>query len=285
VISRLWVAPVVALVLAAPIEAGIFRRTPKPDPAVHVPALIQTLKTDKDEKARAAAASDLRDYDAKAFPDLLPALMDALATDPSSSVRSKAAEAIGKVRPISPEAGYSLEQAIENDKSLPVRLSARLAIAQYRVLGFIGAGKGEMTVQSAEPPLATAGTAKGLPGGTVLRPTPSPVPVAGPVPPPTSLKPIIPTTVPPGAQGLAPRPQSGEPPLAEPASPTTPTPVLTTRPRAPAPVITIPSPAPRETITPIPAGPTLPAPKPLPGGVDKPGTSPQGPTLGPPPGK
>ena len=92
-----------------------------------------------------------------------------------------------------------------------------------------------MTVQSAEPPLATAGTAKGLPGGTVLRPTPSPVPVAGPVPPPTSLKPIIPTTVPPGAQGLAPRPQSGEPPLAEPASPTTPTPVLTTRPRGPGP--------------------------------------------------
>lgn len=280
-LSRLWLVPAVALALAAPAQAGIFRKTPKPDPAVHVPALVQTLKADRDEKARAAAAADLRDYDAKAFPDVLPALIEALATDPSSSVRSKAAESIGKVRPISPEAGYALEQAIDNDKSFQVRLSARTAIVQYRLLGFIGAGKGEMTVQTAEPPLAAGTGPKGAPGGTILRPTPSPVPVTGPVTAPSGLKPITPAA-PPGGQGLAPRPQSGEPPLVEPPAPVVPTPVLTTNPRAPAPVITIPSPA-RETTTPIPGGPTLPAPKALPANVEKPAG--QGPTLGPPPGK
>jgi hypothetical protein len=283
VLNRLWLVPVAALVLAGPAQAGIFRKSPKPDPAVHVPALIQTLKDkDKDEKARAAAASDLRDYDAKAFPDVLPALIEALATDPSTSVRSKAAEAIGKVRPISPEAGYALEQAIDNDKSFQVRFSARTAIVQYRFLGFIGAGKGEMTVQTAEPPLAAATGAKGTPGGTILRPTPSPVPVTGPVTAPIGLKPTAPA-VPPGGQGLAPRPQSGEPPLAEPPSPVVPTPVLTSQPRAPVPIITIPS-ARRDAIAPVPAGPTLPAPKPLPGGIEKPAASTaQGPTLGPPP--
>jgi HEAT repeats len=285
VLSRLWAAPLVALALAVPAQAGIFRKTPRPDPAVHVPALIQTLKTDRDERARAAAASDLRDYDAKAFPDVLPTLIEALASDPSSSVRSKAAEAIGKVRPISPEAGYALEQAIENDKSIPVRFSARLAIAQYRVLGFLGAGKGEMTVQTGEPPLAVATTNKGMPGGTILRPTPSPVPVPGPVlTAPPGPKPTAPSPSP-GGQGMAPRPQTGEPPLAEPTRPRMPTPVLTAQPRAPAPVITIPSPA-RDAGPPVPAGPTLPAPKPLPSGVEKPATpAVQGPTLSPPPGR
>jgi hypothetical protein len=291
VLSRLWAVPLVALLLAGPAQAGIFRKTPRPDPATHVPALIQTLKADKDERARAAAAADLRDYDAKTFPGILPALIEALASDPSWSVRSKAAESIGKVRPISPEAGYALEQAIDNDKSFLVRGSARLAIAQYRVLGFLGAGKEEMTVQTAEPPLAAATTAKGAPGSTVLRPTPAPAPVGGPVmaapPHPAAPSPTAPA-IPPGAQGLAPRPQSAEPPLADPVRPTTPPPVLTAQPRTPAPVITIPS-QPRETAGPAraPTGPGLPAPKPLPSGIDKPvrSNTVQGPILNPPPGK
>jgi HEAT repeats len=281
VLTRLWFVPVAALLWAAPSQAGIFKRSPKPDPAIHVPGLIQTLKSSTDEKARAAAASELRDYDAKAFPEVLPTLIEALATDPSSSVRSKAAEAIGKVRPISPEAGYALEQAIDKDKDRWVRLSARTAILQYRLLGFIGGGKGEMTVQTGEPPLAAATATKGAPGGTILRPTSSPVPVTGPVTPPTGLKTTSPAT-PAGGQGMAPRPQSGEPPLAEPPAPVVPTPVLTSQPRAPAPVITIPS-ARQNATTPIPAGSALPAPRALPGGVDKPAPSTvQGPTLPPP---
>jgi hypothetical protein len=274
VFNRLFVVPCAVLALAAPADAGIFRKTAKPDPAVHVPALIHLLKTSKDEKVRAAAAADLRDYDAKAFADLLPTLMEALANDPSSSVRSKAAESIGSVRPISPEAGHALEQALDNDKSFSVRLSARTALVKYRVLGFIGSGKGEMTVQTAEPPLAVSGATKGMPAGTILRPTPPPVPVSGPVMPPAGLNPTSPPI--PGSQATAPRPQSDEPPLAEPTRPGIPTPVLTSQPKVPAPVITIPSPG---------RGPLLPAPKPLPSQVNTPGEKPatvQGPVLGSP---
>jgi hypothetical protein len=280
VFTRLFATGMAALVLTGPATAGIFRKSPKPDPAVHVPALIQVLKTSKDEKARASAAADLRDYDAKAFPDILPTLMAALASDPSTSVRSKAAESIGAVRPISPEAGHALEMALDAEKSFGVRVSVRTALVKYRILGFIGSDKGEMTVQTAEPPLAAASAVKGTPGGTILRPTPTPVPVTGPVTPPSSLTPASPP-LPAGSQGLAPRTQSGEPPFAEPGRPAYP--VLTSQPKAPAPIITIPSPS-RDGVRPIPGGPLLPPPRSLPTEVNLPAEKPstvQGPTLPP----
>lgn len=284
-LHRLVLVPLVAFALTAlahPAHAGLFRKSSKPDPATHVPALIQTLKTDKDERARATAAADLHDYDGKAFPEILPALMEALANDPSSSVRAEAAESIGKIRPISPQAGYALEQARSNDKSTMVKIAARTALMKYRILGVIG-GKSEAgPMQTAEPPLAVGVASKGTPGGTILRPTPAPVPVSGPVSPPTSTRPISPA-LPPGSEGLGPRPQTGEPPLADPGRST---PTLTSQSRTPAPVITIPPP-PREVISPIPSGPangpTLPSPMPLPdlSKPSAPGSS--GPTLPPPP--
>ena len=257
-LHRLALVPLVTLALVAPAQAGLFRKSSKPDPTTHVPALIQVLKTDKDERARASAASDLHEYDGKVFPDILPALMDALANDPSSSVRAEAAESIGKVRPISVQAGYSLEQARDNDKSTIVKITARSALLKYRILGVIG-GKSDLeAAQTAEPPLAAGMATKGTPGRTVLRPTPAPIPVTGPVTPPTAPRPPE-STAPPGTEGLAPRPQTGEPPLAEPSKPA---PTLTSQPRGPVPVITIPPP--RELIVPIPtvpsSGPTLPPP-------------------------
>ena len=50
---RLVLVSLVVLALASPTQAGLFRKTVKPDPATHVPELIETLKTSKDEKARA----------------------------------------------------------------------------------------------------------------------------------------------------------------------------------------------------------------------------------------
>src|SRR5215207_2021794 len=135
---RLLLAALLGLGLCAPATAGPFRRTPKPDPAVQVPALLETLKNDKDEKARARAAAALDEFDGKAFPDILPALAAALATDPSASVREDAAAAIGKVRPITPQAGFALEQALNTDKSIGVKLSVRKALFQYRILGYFG---------------------------------------------------------------------------------------------------------------------------------------------------
>lgn len=268
-LSRVLVVPVVALAVAAPSQAGLFKRSAKPDPAVHVPALIETLKSDKDEKTRASAAGELDEYDAKAFPDILPALMDALANDPSTSVRSRAAESIGKIRPITATAGYALERAASDDKNFSVRVSARTALLKYKVLGHMPGAKIEGgLVQSSEPPLASGPVIKDTSSGTVLRPTPAPVPTEGPVPAPTLL-PVAPSPKPAvDTQPAAPKPaetQTDEPPLA--AAPVAP-PALTGTPRTPAPVIVIPPTTPnKEAVTPVPSapppssGPVLPPPK------------------------
>ncbi len=172
---RLILSSLLTLGVAMPVAAGPFSKKPaKIDPAIHVPALLTVLKDDKDEKNRANAASSLRDFDAKAFPDILAALAESLQSDPSTHVREEAAEAIGKIRPITPKAGYALEQSLANEKSIAVKLAVRRALLQYRVLGYFAANKTETASQSAEPPFATAG--RGSAGGTVLRPTPTPAP-------------------------------------------------------------------------------------------------------------
>jgi hypothetical protein len=266
----LFLVPLAALTLAGPTQAGLFKKSAKPDPTIQVPALIETLKADRDEKARIAAATDLDEFDAKAFPDVLPALMDALASDPSPSVRSRAAESIGKVRPISAAAGYALERAVADDKSLAVRVSARAALIKYKVLGHIPGTKIDMVVQSSEPPLAAGPLVKDLGSGTVVRPTPAPAPPTGVALPP--LPPIPAPKLPPdGAPDVqtvkpAEQPQTGEPPLADGRKP--PTAVPAAAPKAPAPVIVIPSPPAKEAVTPVPTtptGPTLPPPSPATG--------------------
>ena len=285
---RLLLASFLALTCASLSEAGPFRKTSKPDPATHVPLLLQVLRSHTDERVRETAANSLREYDAKAFPEILPALTEALTTDKSSSVRSEAAESIGKIRPISIQAGYALEQAIANDKVLSVKLAARAAMLQYRLLGIVST-KADLATQSAEPPLAAVTEEKSLVAETVLRPTPSPIPVTGPVaPPPLAPKTLSP--IGPEAQTLAPKqaPQTDEPPFAEPSKRG---PVLTAEPKKTTPVITIPS-GPREIITPIPnvtrPEPVGPPPMPLPAELDKPAAKPakpsdDGPKLPPPP--
>ena len=234
---RLFFASLLALACASLSEAGPFRKTSKPDPATQVPLLLQILRTNTDERAREAAANSLREYDAKAFPEILPALTEALTTDKNPSVRSEAAESIGKIRPISIQAGYALEQAIANDKSPMVKFSARTAMLQYRLLGIVSS-KADLATQTAEPPLAATTDEKTTAGETVLRPTPSPIPVAGPVgPPPNAPKNLSPATSP-TTQALAPKqvPQTDEPPIAEPSKNG---PVLTVDPMKSTPVITI----------------------------------------------
>lgn len=272
---RLILAALLGFGLTVPASAGPFRKAVKSDPAVQVPALLDTLKTDKDERARARAAAALDEFDGKAFPDILPALAAALAADPSTAVREDAAAAIGKIRPITPQAGFALEQALASDKSIPVKLSVRKALLQYRILGYFGGNRAEMALQSAEPPLAA-----GLPGdpaATVLRPTPVPAPfspvLAAPAvlresptfPQPTKVQtsePPVATEVPPTKVTEVPAPASPKPSPA-PA-------VLTVLPR-PVPVVVIPTP-PRES---NPAGPSISVPLP-------PKTTGDGPALGPP---
>jgi HEAT repeats len=253
VLNRLLMVSIVALLIAVPSQAGVFKKATKPDPAIYVPALIDTLKSGKDEKARVAAAAELDDYDAKAFPDLLPALMEALASDPSPSVRSRAAESIGKVRPITAAAGYSLERAVGDDKSFAVRMAARTALLKYKVLGHMPGTKIEGIVQSAEPPLAAGPVIKDISTGAILRPTPPPMPTEGPANIPTL--PPSPSPKPPSDSQLsgakAPETQTGEPPLAGPSD----KPTLVETPKAPAPVIVIPSPPAKDIVVPVPTTP------------------------------
>lgn len=235
--QRNFLAVGLVLVFGFPSDAGFFfKRSSRPEPAVYVPALVQTLRTDKDERAREFAASQLKDYDAKAFPDILPALSEALMNDPCVAVRVEAATSIGKIRPISTQAGYALEQAVANDKSPLVRLAAQTALLKYKVLGFFS-GKQDLALQTAEPPLAASTQPTGT-GNTVLRPTPAPPPDAGP-----ALPPAVPSSAAPAGPAVVaplPSPQTSEPPLSLPLRPEIGV-AAQSKPSA-VPVITIPAP-------------------------------------------
>src|SRR4051812_42376229 len=93
---------------AAGLGLGLFSKKTKAEPAEQVPTLIMQLKTDKDEAKRAAAAEELRQFDAKAFPEIMTVLTDALIKDASPAVRSESASSIAKLRPINQQAGFAL---------------------------------------------------------------------------------------------------------------------------------------------------------------------------------
>ncbi len=153
----LWLVPLVLLPLAAgPIHAGVIfgKRNKKPAPNERVPELLAIVKTDGDESKRAAAAQELRQYDPGQYPMIVPVLIDVLLTDKKPGVRAEAAQSLGKIRPISQQAGMALEQALSNDSSMRVRLQARSSLLQYHWSGYQSGKKDELISQSKEPPLA-----------------------------------------------------------------------------------------------------------------------------------
>jgi len=146
--------PLIVAVSVGFADAGIFRKS-KGNPTEVVPQLVKTLQSDPEDGKRLAAAEELREYDPKTFPEIIPALINALGKDASYSVRSEAAQTIGKLRPVSQQAGFALEQALDNDSSLRVRMSARSSLWQYTLLGYRGAKPDEpQQEQTGEPPLA-----------------------------------------------------------------------------------------------------------------------------------
>ncbi len=153
----IWIIPLVAALNGAAARAdGLLKRSPRPNPSEHVPALIKTLTSDLDDRKRADAAAELRDYDIKTFPDIIPALVEALKNDASMPVRLETANSIGKLRPISQVGGYALEQAEQNDSAIAVRVLARNHLRIWVL--FHGYKRGRMpdplANQSEEPPLA-----------------------------------------------------------------------------------------------------------------------------------
>jgi hypothetical protein len=147
---------IVAAALAPTAQGGIFGRKPKSD-AAHAKQLVETLRSDADERKRKAAALDLRDFDPRTHQDVIPALVAALQKDPSPSVRSEAAESIGLFKAVFPVAGMALEKAAESDPIPSVRASAKQSLWEYHLNGYRSAkGADGIAGQTPEPPFARA---------------------------------------------------------------------------------------------------------------------------------
>ena len=258
-------------VLVLPASAGfLFGKKTKPNPTERVPELIVIVKTDKDESKRVDAAKELREYDTTVFKDIVPILIDVLLHDAKSSVRSEAAESLGKIRPISQDAGWALEEAHAKDSSMRVRLQAHYALLSYHWSGYHSPAKGK------EPQVSSSkdGPALPLPPATSTPKAPgSAVPPSPPVRLP-GLWPFGKTTVP-STETSGVRPtlppmgnESVPPPLAETKTPAPAPRPLPVGPQVqPSPVVPVPveTPAPTPTSTPPRnEGPDLPSP---PGGA------------------
>jgi hypothetical protein len=150
-IGRILVTTLVLAALAPQASAGFFSRKPKANPTDRVPELLAQLKSAADESQRLAAAEELREFDAKTYPEIATALVEALGRDTSAAVRAEAATSLGKLRPIGQQNGYALEQALNNDTSGRVRMAARQALWSYHLVGYRSSRPND---QTQEPPLA-----------------------------------------------------------------------------------------------------------------------------------
>jgi hypothetical protein len=226
--SRLLLLLVLIPLVNPSLQAGILfgRKKDKPDPQQRVPELIAILKSDKDADKRSKAAEELRLYDPAQFPQIVPALIDALQNDAKPGVRVDAAQSLGKLRPVSQMVGEALEQALAKDPSMRVRLQARSTLLQYHWAGYRSAKKTDPPPLSTTPP----GGEKGPPAvsTTGVRAMPQPLPPsrvttkepplapplppqlspAVPTPPPVSTPPAV--VPPPPATPPTPPPPSGE---------------------------------------------------------------------------
>jgi hypothetical protein len=231
---RLFVLLVLIPVLNPPVHAGIIfgRKKEKPDPKQRVPELVTILKSDKDADKRSHAADELRTFDLAQFPEIVPALIDALQNDPKPAVRVEAVQSLGKLRPVSQVVGEALEQALAKDASMRVRLQARSTLLQYHWAGYRSAKKPDMPplnpthdpgpIESRKyPPPVDTTTSKPpklprfftSPFGSKQAPTPaanapgSPAPTPGAKAPGSPAPPNVTTKEPPLAPPVAPPPQ------------------------------------------------------------------------------
>jgi hypothetical protein len=220
--------------LAGGASAGIFFNKAKPS-AQRAQELIGILKTDASESKRASAAEELGHYDGKTYPEIAPVLIEAL-HDSSASVRVKAVESLGKLRPVSQEAGMALEQVMANDSSTKVRFQARTTLWQYHLAGYhtskdqgpnlnpppsTSPSKAPLPPASREPPLAAPGS---VPITPTAPPAPLPAsrftPVISSPPPMPQLSRPVPSSAPPLVPAQPPTlepPPASEPPADGPA--------------------------------------------------------------------
>jgi hypothetical protein len=220
---------VVALLLsvAGTSPAGLFfgKKKQKPAPNERVPELITIIRTDGDENKRQDAVEEVRQYDPAAFPAIVPTLVEALRMDKKPAVRAEAAQSLSKLRPVSPEVGQALEQAVHSDPSVRVRLQARSALLHYHWAGYHSGKDVPPPEAIAKDPPGTPpaiSTSAKPPARFPLAPAPTPIrpttqePPLAPLPPPAPMpiKPIAPAKLPAGPPSAPPSegPDLGAPP-------------------------------------------------------------------------
>jgi hypothetical protein len=182
---------------AMPAHAQWLFRKSRPIAAQRVPELILILKTETDERKRAQAAEELREYDAKTYTEIVPVLVDVLSHDKKSTVRLEALSTLAHLRPVNQAAGQALEHSATSDESLRVRLHAKSALLKYHLAGY--SAKNEPSVLQPtmqEPPLGDPNLAPAVPGGP-LAPT-TKVTTAGTMPPSASAPLDLPRPLPAG---------------------------------------------------------------------------------------
>ena len=197
---RLGLLAVFALLSAAPVHAGIIfnrhsKQPAKPNGSDVASQLIRIVSGDADERRRAAAAVELGKVDLRQHPEAGKALIEVLRGDSSATVRGEAAQALGRMRPLTQQVAEALDAASSSDSVLRVRQLARNSLTAFLQAGY-------------------------KPGNQTESPTHDPS-YAGPVNPP--VQPSAPAPLPSpfvrrNIRPLAPANETGEPPLAE-ASP------------------------------------------------------------------
>jgi len=150
----LYVSLLIASAWTTPSQGQFVGRKARGTPAQRVPELLVIVKTDQDERKRAAAAEELREFDGNTFPEIASMLADVAKTDARVSVRQEAIESLSRLRPASQLAAQTLQWAAHHDESWKVRLQARTALLRYSVPS---AGKtsggGSGAISTHEPPL------------------------------------------------------------------------------------------------------------------------------------
>lgn len=151
----------------APAQAQLFwnpfrRTSPTIPPEQRVVQLLVVVKTDTDERKRLNAIDDLRDFDAKTHPEIVPILADVAQTDSRASIRDAAVTSLVRIRPISNTAGLAIESVASKDDNWRNRMNAQAALVRYRLAGYSSSAAhaetaktpSPKTPQSQEPPLA-----------------------------------------------------------------------------------------------------------------------------------
>lgn len=158
--------------------------------AAEVAREIAILRTAPRWRARDDAAHRLAKYDWKRSPEILPALVEAMARDPEDEVREEAAESLGKIAPCVPEVHEGLKRAANCDPDTAVRKQARKSLKELGDVCKAPCGACdpglviERRVIGAEPVFVDPGQpaipVEELPPGTiVVPPTELPAPLPG----------------------------------------------------------------------------------------------------------